>query len=841
MAEPQRLFLSYARGDDEPFVERLYHDLTRQGFHVWWDRECMPSRGLTFLQEIRDAIEASDRLLAVIGPWAVRSDYVTSEWQHALLFAKGVVPLLRLGDYQLVPPELKKLHTLDFRSRRWTFWSYRKGLRKLTRILRKPLGPRGDILGVPGVPPHFLPRLAEIQGLQNKILADIQRPIAITSARQTTGLVGIGGIGKSVLAAALARSTDTRRAFPDGIIWLTLGAGEDGKQYDPLANLRALGLALGDREGWHYQEVQTARNRLHQVLAAKVCLIILDDVWEMDQATPFRSALGPRGRLLLTTRQRGLVSSLEAQEHCLDLLSAVEARNLLAGWCNLAPAELPPEAASVARECGHLPLALAICGALARRGELWGDLLHNLQNADLAALGASLPDYPYDNAYKAMHVSVAYLVRRNPAGAGHYRELAVFPADEAAPETAVLTLWTTGNGLSERQGRRLLAELADLGLITLAGEAPHRRVSMHDLQHDYLRARAGDDLQGLHERLLSAYEAKCPDGWFSGPDDGYFFQRLPAHLLAAGHEEELRAQLLDYHWLRAKLAATDVTSLRRDYLFLEDDKALQTVSGALQLSAHVLFRYPDQLPSQLTGRLLEQQSSSIREFLEQVRKKPRQPWLRPLTPTLTTPGGPLLATIKMHKDSVIAVALTPDGRRAVCGGSAEGTLIVLDLENGGELQTLRGRKEEVNAVAVSPDGRRAVSGSEDRTLKVWDLESGKELHTLRGHKEEVNAVAVSPDGRRAVSGSWDETLKVWDLETGEELQTLRGHEGPVEAVALSPDGRLAVSASRDRTLKVWDLETGEELQTLSGHNEEVNAVAVTPDGRRAVSGTDNGP
>ena len=50
-----RVFLSYARGDDEPFVRRLYEDLTRrldQGgkplFRIWFDRECMPSRQLTF-------------------------------------------------------------------------------------------------------------------------------------------------------------------------------------------------------------------------------------------------------------------------------------------------------------------------------------------------------------------------------------------------------------------------------------------------------------------------------------------------------------------------------------------------------------------------------------------------------------------------------------------------------------------------------------------------------------------------------------------------------------------------------------------------------------------------
>src|SRR5512132_1072216 len=98
-----RVFISYARSDDELFVERLHRDLEAAGIYVWWDRDTMASRGRTFLQEIRDAIEAVDRVVAVIGPGAIHSDYVRYEWEHALLFAKGLVPILRLGDYGLVP------------------------------------------------------------------------------------------------------------------------------------------------------------------------------------------------------------------------------------------------------------------------------------------------------------------------------------------------------------------------------------------------------------------------------------------------------------------------------------------------------------------------------------------------------------------------------------------------------------------------------------------------------------------------------------------------------------------------------------------------------------------
>ena len=183
----------------------------------------------------------------------------------------------------------------------------------------------------------------------------------------------------------------------------------------------------------------------------------------------------------------------------------------------------------------------------------------------------------------------------------------------------------------------------------------------------------------------------------------------------------------------------------------------------------------------MIGRLLSYEYlSAIEEFTKRVGEATKVPWLRPLQPALHPPGTALI-------------------------------------------RTLTGHSNWVNAVAVTPDGRRAVSASEDQTLKVWDLGSGRELRTLTGHSRSVNAVAVTPDGRRAVSASDDQTLKVWDLASGRELRTLTGHSDTVNAVAVTPDGQRAVSASGDKTLKVWDLDSGRELRTLSGHAGSVNA------------------
>ena len=323
----------------------------------------------------------------------------------------------------------------------------------------------------------------------------------------------------------------------------------------------------------------------------------------------------------------------------------------------------------------------------------------------------------------------------------------------------------------------------------------------------------------------------------------------------------------------------------------EKVKTLKRVQGALRLSAHVLAKDKTQLAGQLLGRLLPlppvtsrqaqaqqkqadyryfweyipwignflpkysqndltveadptatapdiNQSPIIQGLLEQAKQWKQSPWLRPLSASLTPPGGRLLGTLSGHSDRVNAVAVTGDGTRAI-SGSRDNTLKVWNLETGAELLTLNGHSDRVNAVAVTGDGTRAISGSLDNTLKVWNLETGEQLLTLNGHSELVFAVAVTGDGTRAISGSGDNTLKVWNLETGAQLLTLNGHSFPVYAVAVTGDSTRAISGSFDNTLKVWNLETGEVIASFTGES-PINCCAVAPDGVTIVAGEASG-
>ncbi|WP_155395974.1 NB-ARC domain-containing protein [Methanosarcina mazei] len=838
------LFISYAREDDEPFVEKLYQDLKENGFEIWWDRAAMKNRGRTFLQEIRDAIEDSDLLIAVIGPKAIESDSVRYEWEHAFLFSKGVIPILRMGDYALLVPEMSKLHCPDFRERH----PYEEALEELIRLLKEPIPPLGSIFGVPSLPPNYLPRKKNLNIIKEMVLADTVKPVVITSAKQITALQGMGGMGKSVLSTAFARATETRRAFCDGIFWVTVGL--DSSDSDLTEYMRLIGTKFGD-EPANYRSKREAEASLSNVLSDKVCLIILDDVWKVPQATPFVNALGSRCRLLITTRNDDVVISLGAQEHKIEVLRESDALKLLANWCEQDVDSLPSEAVEVARECGYLPLALSICGAMAKSGIAWSYILEALQEADLEFIEAQLPNYPDPNVGRALEVSVDFLSREDPNAVLRYQELAIFPEDELVPENTIVMLWEHTGNLKRRNVEKLLTKLKDRSLLQTEGKAPNHLVSLHDLQFDYLRAKA-DDLPGLHNKLLEAYRKKCGGNWSDGPKDGYFFKHITYHMKEAGKEEELRNLLLNFEWMNTRLNKVyitqektgintpDVNSLIHDYDFLSEDIEVELVQGAIKLSFNALIKDKNELEGQLLGRLLCFHENGIQSLLSQVSERKDGTRLLPITSSLKPPGGPLIRTLERHDHEVNAIAITSDGKYTI-SASCDNSLKVWDLKKGEEITTLRGHNDFVMAVSVTHDGKCAVSASYDGILKIWNLEKGEEITTFKAHEGHISTVAITPDGKYAVSASYidpelcEGTLKVWDLERKKEKTLLKGHNDLVMSVSVTPDGKYAISASRDRTLKVWDLEREEEEVTFKGHKDCVYAVAITSDGKYAVS------
>jgi hypothetical protein len=604
---------------------------------------------------------------------------------------------------------------------------------------------------LPSLPEHYVPREEYLAPLRQALLSDGAAALGIVGVR------GMGGIGKSVLAAALAHDPQVQAAFPDGIVWLPIG-----REPNLPARQEELYLFLtGQRENFR-DEIQ-GRGFLASALADKACLVILDDVWDARHAEAFPLRASPSARYLLTTRNAEVLQTLNAQAFSLDVLSPEQALALLADWAGQPVDSLPAEARAVARECGYLPLALAMVGAFVRQNpESWARALHRLQTADLEKLRRLFPGYEHPTLLAALEVSVEALPQDARA---RYLDLAVFPEEAAIPLPVLQAFWGT-LGLDEDD----VADLAETFVNrSLARRDEEGRLRLHDLQHDYLRARAGDSLPDLHRRFLLACARSLLGA--SGetleglpwrrlpPQTPYLWDHLAHHHLQAGAWDALYALLTDFDFLEARCRATSVFDLEADY--------------RLALAA-----WPPQDAER--RRVLAALEERLRLEASRIAQAPE--WLFPaLYNHLRWLDGPL------HR-----LCETAADRRG--GQSGALPLLRSRLDPRPEpplwLRSLEGHTGGVNAVAVSPDGRFIVSGSLDGTVKVWEAESGRLLRSLEGHTDWVRAVAVSPDGRFIVSGSSDRTVKVWETESGRLLRSLEGHTGGVSAVAVSPDGRF---------------------------------------------------
>jgi cytochrome c len=192
------------------------------------------------------------------------------------------------------------------------------------------------------------------------------------------------------------------------------------------------------------------------------------------------------------------------------------------------------------------------------------------------------------------------------------------------------------------------------------------------------------------------------------------------------------------------------------------------------------------------------------------------------------------AQLRGHGGPVRALAISPDGTRAV-SGSFDTSSIRWSLARNAAEQVLRFHEGAVNAVAYLPDGRVATAG-EDTRIAIWKAGETAPGIVLEGHQGPIAALVLSPDGTALASASWDHTARVWPL-AGGAPRVLEGHQQNVNGLAFTPDGKHLVTAGYDATLRIWPL-AGAGAPLIRALPTPLNTVAVAPDGEILAAGAD---
>ncbi len=341
--------------------------------------------------------------------------------------------------------------------------------------------------------------------------------------------------------------------------------------------------------------------------------------------------------------------------------------------------------------------------------------------------------------------------------------------------------------------------------------------------------------------------------------------------------------LCDYRHHASQLGRFGVEAILED-CELSSGKSVALLRDFYCLAGVVLRKYPDQLPSQLWGRLLENGDPLCDALIRSAKDILSQAggiWLRPKLPFFDRPGeGAVIRVLKSDTSMADRFSISPDEAFMVTptgngphGG--KGAFFVWDLDKGRVIHRLSVDAHSAESAHFSPNGKYLVGnyGFCGQKICVWDADSFEAVCEFSGElpfhmtkKDGPNSIAyadkisfaITPDSKGVVAGT-KEALTVFDIRDGSVLSSFPykydnfsyAFCGNVLAVGnLHPD--------RDNWgyLRSWGKPRGycpvvllayegsshrlTILRELEGHTSSVFAVALSQDGQYAASADQDG-
>ena len=829
------IFISYARLDGEEVARTIHQRLESEHLTCWRDRLDLTG-GEEFWTQLETGIAGARWVLIVLTPAALQSEWTAKEWREARKRGIPICPVwtsnaTALGEMLAqnpLPAGMQRGHIYTPFAEPETSPRSDEEWRNVVATLRQEKDVRYAPFMAPPLPAGYVERPIEVEAVTTQLLGE-RRGQAVAA----TALRGVGGMGKTTLAQAVAHRDDVVDAFYDGVLWATVGI-----QPKLVEVITDLCLALGPKQT--FAGLNAAESHLRGMLRDRRCLVILDDVWRTTDVTPLLG-LGPLVTTLVTTRvadvaravgrTKGIVLDQMTPDQATDMLMSALGDNPTSPKTHRSPIVL--RCRTLAERLGRWPFVLALAAAQVRLQLDFGEgpegalewIAGRMDREGVASLDADARPEDFDDSRKrdrafatSIGGSLSLLGERERRA---FFDLGIFPEDVEIPLATAAQLWSVPDA------KPIALKLANLALVDLRlGDRPVIR--LHDLILTFIAQRLRDENRwsDTHRRLLDAW--KDP----AAPPNPFGWRWVCRHLKEAGEEARLIEMLFEYDLVSKRLVAEGVgiDRLVSDYGLLDHVVEAAHVGQALARAAHIIAPRPDLLSQQLLGRVTITTPLAMR-LLSGTRGRAPRHALLPRTPSLASRGS-VMRQLAHHEGGVSRLALTEDGRVVTGGGDSRVLCARLD---GGEPVPLAQHEGGVFQLALTGDGR-VVTGGRDGRVFCARLEGGDPV-PLAQHEGWVSHLALTEDGRVVTGGEdgRDGRVLCARLEGGEAVP-LAQHKGGVSQLALTGDGRV-VTGGRDGRLMCARLEGGEAVP-LAQHEGGVSQLALTGDGRVVTGGLD---
>ena len=329
---------------------------------------------------------------------------------------------------------------------------------------------------------RYLPRdLPDFTGRQ-QVLQQLLDAVPAVDAKPATAPVvlainGMPGIGKTTFATRLAHLVADR--YADAQLFVDLLGHSPHAPLDVHAAVDNLLRQLGV-PGEHMPDRLDERLRMwRRELTGRRTLLILDNAADVDQI----AAILPSepGCLTILTSRRRLTELDGVTTVALDVLTTDDAIDLQRRIIGDRVLAAPQAAQEVARQCGHLPLAIRLASARLAHRPGWSlpDLAERLRGARNPLRELALPGRTVEAAF-----TLSYEQLKTDAQL-LFRRLAGYPGQDFSTWTAAALA-----DLDVVDADRVLTELVNVHLIE---ELSPQRFRIHDLLREYVKSLAADD------------------------------------------------------------------------------------------------------------------------------------------------------------------------------------------------------------------------------------------------------------------------------------------------------------------------------------------------------------
>ena len=163
------------------------------------------------------------------------------------------------------------------------------------------------------------------------------------------------------------------------------------------------------------------------------------------------------------------------------------------------------------------------------------------------------------------------------------------------------------------------------------------------------------------------------------------------------------------------------------------------------------------------------------------------------------------------------------------------TIHLFDVHRGCQLYRLTAHDHSIWKLCFSLDRQWLASGDTSGCVCVWDIRSGELRYRLHGHQAAITALAFAAGGGWLASAAVDGTLCLWDVTNGTPVYTIQAHSDEVAALVFALGDTILATGSHDCTVRLWDAPSGRPLHVLQRHTQPVRKLTVSTSGQILAS------